>query len=74
MSKLTMNDMNSLNAIARKLASIGDHMAADVLFGIQMRATEMILQEEANSVHIQEDYKCYNYKERPMSDTESGCS
>lgn len=55
MNKLTMNDMNSLNAIAHKLGRMGDHNAANVLLGIQIRATEMILQEEANSVHVQED-------------------
>lgn len=55
MSKLTMNDMNSLNAISSKLHKLGYHAEANVLFGIQIRATEMILQEEASSVHIQED-------------------
>ena len=46
MSKLTMNDMNSLNAISGKLHKLGDHAAANVLFGIQIRATDMILQEQ----------------------------
>lgn len=55
MSKLTMNDMNSLNAISGKLHKLGYHDAANILFGIQIRATEMIQPEPPKIMYVSYD-------------------
>lgn len=47
MSRLTMDDMNSLNAIAGYLRAIGMKEAADILTNIQGKATKPILELEA---------------------------
>lgn len=47
MSRLTMEDMNSLNAIAGYLRCIGMKEAADVLTNIQRKATKLIKDLEA---------------------------
>lgn len=42
MSRLNMDDMNSLNAIAGYLRLIGMKEAADILINIQSKATRLI--------------------------------
>ena len=42
MSRLSMDDMNSLNAIAGYLRLIGMNDAADILLNIQAKATRLI--------------------------------
>lgn len=42
MSRLNMNDMNSLSAIAGYLRAIGMKEAADILTNIQCKATRLI--------------------------------
>lgn len=43
MSRLSMDDMNSLNAIAGYLRLIGMKEAADILLNIQAKATRLII-------------------------------
>lgn len=74
MSRLTWVDMNSLNAIASFLRQNGYDGFAKCLNGIQARATEMIKEEEKRgvaNVHISQDGKCDEPKERSLSDTSS---
>lgn len=47
MSRLSMDDMNSLNAIAGCLRLIGMKEAADILLNIQGKATRLIKELEA---------------------------
>lgn len=63
MDKLTMNDMNSLNAIAGYLNVIGEFKAAAVLIEIQRKATLMLESEEPSSNYergkVYKDGKCH---------------